>query len=45
MGGLGGNGACGGADREPFGGAANAAPGAAAARDTQGVVTFRGLEQ
>ena len=40
MSGFGGYGAGGGADEEPLGGAANAAPRAAAARDTQSVVAF-----
>src|SRR5260370_31066675 len=40
--GFGGNGAGGGADEEPFGGTADAAPGAAASRDAQSVVAFVG---
>jgi len=38
--GFGGDGASGGADEEPFGGAADAAPGAAASGDAQSVVAF-----
>src|SRR5260370_8913227 len=40
--GFGGHCASGGADKEPLGGAANAAPGAAAASDAQSVVAFVG---
>jgi len=42
MGGLGGNGACGAPIATIWAARPNAAPGAAAARDTQGVVTFAG---
>ena len=35
-----GDGTCGGADEKPLGGAADPAPGAAAASDAEGVVTF-----
>ena len=42
MSGFGGDGTCGGADEEPLGGAANAAPRAATARDPQSVVAFAG---
>ena len=42
MSGFGGQGAGDGADEEPLGGAADPAPGAAAASDTQSVVAFAG---
>ena len=42
MRGFGGYGAGGGADGKPFGGASDAAPGAASARDFEGLVSFFG---
>src|SRR2546430_16273254 len=42
MSGFGGDGACSGANEKPLGGAANAAPRAATARDAQSVVAFAG---
>ena len=39
---FGSHGAGGGADEEPFGGAGDAAPGAAAASDAQSIVTIAG---